>query len=164
MKRRFEGNESRMKESYTKSLANYSGPESCRVSGNRHSEALTGVHAGQVLSCEINPFGMPMKYGESEGNICSVDKGEYVNEQNPTQSLDLGMYGNSLPVPGRSCKRPEILVLWTGEERDTPYPSRLRLQEVGLLHSTCETFEQTYGCVSEKVEGRQKTKGNCVAN
>jgi hypothetical protein len=41
-----------MKESYGEGLANHAGPESCGYSGNGVSEALTGVHAGRVLSHE----------------------------------------------------------------------------------------------------------------
>ena len=39
-----------MKESYTEGLANHSDPESCGYVGNDISEALTGAHAGRVLS------------------------------------------------------------------------------------------------------------------
>jgi hypothetical protein len=42
-----------MKESYRKSLAHYPGPESCGVRRKAAIEALTGGHAGRVLSCEI---------------------------------------------------------------------------------------------------------------
>ncbi len=42
-----------MKESHRKGLASHSGPESCVGTGNCPCEALTGVHVGQVLSCEI---------------------------------------------------------------------------------------------------------------
>ena len=43
-----------MKESYGKGLATHPGPESCAGGGNIAGEALTGVHAGQPLSSEIN--------------------------------------------------------------------------------------------------------------
>ena len=43
-----------MKESYRKGIANHPDPESC-VGGRKAAiEALTGAHAGRVLSCEIN--------------------------------------------------------------------------------------------------------------
>ncbi len=42
-----------MQKSYSESLANYIGPESCGISGNIDSEALTGVRAGWVLSREM---------------------------------------------------------------------------------------------------------------
>jgi len=42
-----------MREPYEEGLANHLGPESCAGGGDATGEALTGVHAGQVLSSEI---------------------------------------------------------------------------------------------------------------
>ena len=42
-----------MKESYRKGVANRPDPESCVASRKATIEALTGAHAGWVLSCEI---------------------------------------------------------------------------------------------------------------
>ena len=41
-----------MKEPYNEGIANHVGPESCAGGGNGMGEALTGVHAGWVLSRE----------------------------------------------------------------------------------------------------------------
>jgi hypothetical protein len=41
-----------MQKSYSEGLAIHTGPESCGYIGNDMSEALTGVHAGWVLSRE----------------------------------------------------------------------------------------------------------------
>jgi len=41
-----------MQESYSERLATYTDPKSCGYDGNVISEALTGVHAGWVLSRE----------------------------------------------------------------------------------------------------------------
>ena len=41
-----------MQKSYSEGLAIHTGPESCGYVGNDISEALTGVHAGWVLSRE----------------------------------------------------------------------------------------------------------------
>lgn len=57
-----------MKESYGKDLASHPGPESCGVVGNCNDEALTGVHAGHVSSCEIRSSGTPTSLSEAEGN------------------------------------------------------------------------------------------------
>ena len=57
-----------MKESYRKDLASHPGPESCACVGNGPREVLTGVHAGQVLSCEIRCFGVPTLLSEAEGH------------------------------------------------------------------------------------------------
>jgi hypothetical protein len=43
-----------MQESHSKELAIHTGPESCVGCRKADDEALTGVHAGQVFSCEIN--------------------------------------------------------------------------------------------------------------
>ena len=43
-----------MKESYIEGLAIHDGPESCVGDREVDGEALTGVRAGWVLSCEIN--------------------------------------------------------------------------------------------------------------
>jgi hypothetical protein len=44
-----------MKVSYSEGVAIHTGSESCTFVGNGASEALTGVRAGQVSSCEIEP-------------------------------------------------------------------------------------------------------------
>ena len=48
------GKVSWMKEPYGEGVANHTGPESCGGGSNAAVEALTGVHAGQVLSREIH--------------------------------------------------------------------------------------------------------------
>jgi hypothetical protein len=42
-----------MKESHGKGLAHHPDPESCMARREAAIEALTGAHAGRVLSCEI---------------------------------------------------------------------------------------------------------------
>src|SRR6187401_1281203 len=57
-----------MEESYGKVPASHPDPESC-VSGRKDAgEALTGAHAGQPLSCEIRPSGVPTPLSYAEGN------------------------------------------------------------------------------------------------
>ena len=58
-----------MKESYRKGVAIHPGPESCMASRKTAIEALTGVHAGRVLSCEIIATGVPTSFSMAEGNI-----------------------------------------------------------------------------------------------
>ena len=57
-----------MKESYRKGLASHPDPESCAGCREATGEALTGAHAGTVLSCEINPSRAPTLLLEAEGN------------------------------------------------------------------------------------------------
>jgi len=48
-----------MKVLYNEDLANRVSPESCGGSGNIAAEALTGEHAGGLLSSEITAFRVP---------------------------------------------------------------------------------------------------------
>ena len=66
-----------MRESYRKGLANHPGPESCVRVGNGTGEALAGVHAGQVLSCEIRRFRGPTSLSEAEGHIVGGDSASH---------------------------------------------------------------------------------------
>ena len=56
-----------MKESYRKGIASRPDPESCVASRKAAIEALTGVHAGRVLSCEIIATGVPTSFRMAEG-------------------------------------------------------------------------------------------------
>jgi len=82
-----------MKESHREGLAIHPGPESCMASRKAASEALTGVHAGRVLSCEIIATGVPTSFSMAEGNIggCALRKHSLDSAQSETP----GMYGNS---------------------------------------------------------------------
>jgi hypothetical protein len=57
-----------MKESYEKGVAIHLGPELCGVSRKAGPEALVGVRAGEVLSPEITPSGVPTLSPCAEGN------------------------------------------------------------------------------------------------
>ena len=59
-----------MQESYSEGLAIHTDPESCGYVGNDMSEALTGAHAGWVLSRESLDliFGVPTLSKMSAGN------------------------------------------------------------------------------------------------
>ena len=63
-----------MKESYRKGVANHPDPESCVASRKAAIEALTGAHAGRVLSCEIIATGVPTSFSMAEGNTdgCAI--------------------------------------------------------------------------------------------
>jgi hypothetical protein len=82
-----------MKESHDEGLASHIEPESCVGSRKTAGEALTGAHAGQVLSCET-ASGAPTPLSEAEGKIGGGDKGEPLTS--PAQSQTLGMRRNSL--------------------------------------------------------------------
>jgi hypothetical protein len=63
-----------MEESYRKGLANHPDPESCVASREAAIEALTGAHAGRVLSCEIIAIGVPTLFRMAEGDTdgCAI--------------------------------------------------------------------------------------------
>lgn len=46
-----------MEEPYREGVANHPGPESCAGDGNAAGEALTGEHAGRLLSSVITSLG-----------------------------------------------------------------------------------------------------------
>jgi hypothetical protein len=56
-----------MQESHRKGLASHPDPESCMAGREAASEALTGAHAGWVLSCEIIAIGVPTSFSKAEG-------------------------------------------------------------------------------------------------
>jgi RNA-directed DNA polymerase len=82
-----------MKESYGKGLANHPGLESCVVGREAAIEALTGVHAGRVLSCEIIATGVPTSFSMAEGNTdgCGIASAW----RTPRSLRPLRMHGNS---------------------------------------------------------------------
>ena len=82
-----------MKESYRKGVANHPGPESCVASRKAAIEALTGAHAGRVLSCEIIATGVPTSFSMAEGNTERVRYRKHLEDS--AQSEAPGMHGNS---------------------------------------------------------------------
>lgn len=96
-----------MQESYSEGIAIHTDPESCGYVGNDISEALTGAHAGWVLSRESIDllFGVPTLSKMSEGN---------------TECLDMAR-GNWAPRGRRSHARMETLCAGTGISHVRPY-------------------------------------------
>ena len=78
------GKELWMKEPYGEGLASHTGPESCAGARKGTGEALTGVHTGQVLSSEINRFGMPTLSPNAEGNTLQGNRSE--SSEGPAES------------------------------------------------------------------------------
>ena len=83
-----------MRESHREDPASRPGPESCGGGREADAEALTGVHAGQPLSCEVTRSGVPTLLTQAEGNIGQGARGESCPD--PAQSKTLRMRGNSL--------------------------------------------------------------------
>jgi RNA-directed DNA polymerase len=83
-----------MKEPYGEGVASHTGPESCAGRREAAGEALTGVHADQPLSSEINSSGTPTRLTTAEGNIEQGVRRESCS--GPAESKTLCMRGNSL--------------------------------------------------------------------
>ncbi len=150
-----------MKEPYGEGLASHTGPESCAVGRKAFGEALTGVHADQPLSSEINPSGAPTLLSGAEGNIGYDAKCESC--PGPTESKTLCMRGNSLrgnrevpSVPmaegrvGRSEKAPKAYTfdMYADGKSDGPIVPEKPPNNDGPVSS------------AEVGEGRGPTKGN----
>src|SRR5690348_3890405 len=73
-----------MQESRGKGPASHPDPESCVDGRKAGSEALTGAHAGQPLSCEIRQSGVPTPFSEAEGHTGIGATGEPITD--PAQS------------------------------------------------------------------------------
>jgi hypothetical protein len=88
-----------MEDSYSEGLASHTGSESCVCVRKGADEALTGVRAGRVLSCEIHA---PPRGGLLRG-ADAVEKGgrqdllcrEGERQQDPAQSETPGMYAST---------------------------------------------------------------------
>jgi len=148
-----------VKESYGKGVANHPGPESCVVGREAAIEALTGVHAGRALSCEIIATGVPTSFSMAEGNTGGCVERKY--PQDSAQSETPGMHGNS-----------------TRENRETPSApvaeeATGRLEKAMSRESSMHVGGESDGCVvptkcpnkdgqppAEGTEGRQPTKEN----
>lgn len=158
-----------MRESYREDLASRPGPESCGGGREADAEALTGVHAGQPLSCEINPSGVPTPLLDAEGNIGQGGKGKSCPD--PAQSKTLRMRGNSLhgnretprtPIGKRPAGRSEKAIGRTsdmhvrGESDGSIVPENLSNKGGGRWLDRSHPEAQP----AERGEGREPIKGN----
>jgi RNA-directed DNA polymerase len=82
-----------MKESYAEGLATHSGLESCGASREGSVEALTGVHAGRVLSRERSKVRDADAVGIAEGTTATHRHREM--RPGPARSQTPRTYGNT---------------------------------------------------------------------
>jgi hypothetical protein len=101
-----------MKESYVEGLASHGGPESCVCARKGTGEALTGVRAGRVLSCEMHaPWRKPrvdrgveaLKERRRPHRRCRTGKAA----PDPAQSETPRTCGNTL-LGNREIPRPTV--------------------------------------------------------
>jgi len=111
-----------MQESHSEGLAVHTDPESCGCVGNDISEALTGAHAGWILSRESIDlsFGVPTLSKMSEGN---------------TECLDMAR-DNRAPRGRRPHARMEALCAGTG----IAYILFLLLHTIIFKNKICKTL------------------------
>lgn len=149
-----------MKEPHGEGLASHTGPESCAGIREDAGEALTGVHTGQPLSCEIRCTRTPTLLSEAEGNTEHGDRRESCT--GPAQSKTLSMCGNSLHG---NREIPEV---------PTPRHCVGRSEKAECHTSDMNASGKSDGCVvpkkpsnkgatsAEMVEGRQPTERNTL--
>ncbi len=148
-----------MKEPYRKGLANHLGPESCAGGGNAAGEALTGVHAGQVLSSEITR------------SVCRPcpDMGKAIRRATisreplvgTAESETLCMCGNSMRENRETPKTPsDPCVQGRSVKVKRPYGRHVRLGESDDPIVPAKRANKAASAAAELVEGRGSTKGN----
>lgn len=91
-----------MKESYSKGIANHTGPESCLDDPRGSGEALTGGSAGGLLSSENTLFREPSQSFVSEGTrrVRVTTRADY----HPAESRNLACADTFLTGIGRPRK------------------------------------------------------------
>jgi RNA-directed DNA polymerase len=149
-----------MKEPYSEGLANHTSPESCAGTREGAGEALTGVHTGRVLSCEINPSGTPTLFTCAEGNILHGAKRESC--EGPAQSETLCMCGNS---SHGNREIPETPARDEGAGRSEKAECRTSDMHVSGKSDGCivpEKQPNEGSPSSEAVEGRRPTERNIL--
>jgi RNA-directed DNA polymerase len=151
-----------MKESHGEGPASHPDPESCVDGRKAGSEALTGAHAGQPLSCEIIRSGVPTLLSDAEGYIGIDATGEPISD--PAQSKTLRMRGNSLhgnreiptlPVADGATGRPEKATSRTSGMHGVG-------KSDGCIIPQKPPNKDGPPTSAEGVEGRQPAKGNTL--
>ena len=154
-----------MKESYGEGIASHTGPKSCVGVRKGEGEALTGVHAGPVLSREIvaPPRGGLLRGADAleKSGRPHLKRRHGKALQDPARSEARRMYGNTL------CGNREIPRLCAvqqaaeriGESKDEADDERS--WEVGQLHSTDEVAEQRRARGRGGDGGKGRGQGQC---
>jgi len=152
-----------MKEPYGEGVASRTDPESCVGGRETAGEALTGAHAGQVLSSEITHAWTPTLSRYGEGNMSGGDNRE--SPDGPAESKTLSTCGNSLHgnreipalpaaddgVTGRSEKvTNHTSVMYDAGKSDPPQADVVPMKPANKGDES----------PAESVEGRRWVKGN----
>lgn len=151
-----------MKESYKKGLASHLDSESCVYNCKVIDEALTGAHAGQPSSGEINSTRMPMLLSEAEGNMDKSAICELISDSAPSETLC--MHGNSsrgnreiLQTPCSDVEQGRL------EKTTSRNPSlKIRRKSDDCIVPKITPNNDICKVSAEAVEGRQSPEGNAV--
>ena len=104
-----------MKESHRKGIATHPDPESCMVGREAAIEALTGAHAGGVLSCEIIATGVPTSYHETEGH--TAGRAMASGPRTPRSPRPQACMDTPRARTGRPHRRPSVITRRAGWRR-----------------------------------------------
>ncbi len=149
-----------MQESHRKDPASRPDPESCVGGREATGEALTGAHAGQPSSCEINHSGVPTLLVEAEG----YTEGGAIGKppEDPAQSETLCMRGNSLrgkrEIPGVPIDASRMGRLGKAKSRPPSVSARGKSDDCVVPEKPPNN--DGVDPSAEVVEGRRSTKGN----
>ena len=129
-----------MKESLGEDPASHPDPESCACMGNCAGEALTGAHAGRILSSEIPMFpgaDVVLTSGRQHRGQLKL-----MRAANPAESKTLGMRGHSRRENRETPATPDAGKGGSVGEGLVPYGQHARGWGVGRWRSTDEVPEQ----------------------
>jgi len=101
-----------MIEPYIEGIAVHDDPESCACAREGAGEALTGVRAGRVLSCEITS-GAPTPFSRAEGNMVQSNKASFGTAPSAGQACPVrwNAYDKPPERTGRSGSPPSFTVM-----------------------------------------------------
>ena len=149
-----------MQESHDEGPASHIGPESCGGGRKAAGEALTGVRAGQVSSCEIRLSGTPMLLSYAEGHTNGGATGK--PPVGPAQSQTLSMCGNSSPG-NREVPQVPVEYHTTGRPKkvyDRTFGMHACGKSDGRVVPMKPSNKGAFPASAETVEGRRPTSGN----
>ena len=104
-----------MKESHREGVASHPGPESCARGREASGEALTGVHAGRLLSRERTQTRVPTPLPGAEGNIGVSDSASSRWTRRGRRTF--ACVKTPCAEPGRSRGRPTRMEEWDRVEK-----------------------------------------------
>src|SRR5216684_1355746 len=148
-----------MKESHRKGVANHPGPESCVGSRKAAGEALTGAHAGWVLSCEIIATGVPTSFRMAEGNTDGCAIASIKHPQDSAQSQTPSMYGNSTRENRETPSTPVVEGVTGRLEKALSQKSNTHVDGESGSRSTDEVPEQRWKATGAGYGGKATDQG-----